>query len=85
MDKMIRAALAAALCSAALGTAAPALAQPKPENKDTPEEIAKDAARDLKDNRFYNKPGATRAQYDADWQECRLIARGSQQIGRAHV
>jgi hypothetical protein len=45
--------------------------------KDSPEEIAKDAQRDLKDNRFYNKPGATRAQYDADWQECRLIARGS--------
>jgi len=32
---------------------------------------------DLKDSRFYNKPGATRAQYDKDWQECRLIARGS--------
>lgn len=46
-------------------------------DKDSPEEIAKDAARDLKDSRFYNKPGATRAQYDADWQECRLIARGS--------
>jgi hypothetical protein len=45
--------------------------------KDTPEEIAKDAQRDLKDSRFYNKPGATRAQYDADWQTCRLIARGS--------
>lgn len=44
---------------------------------DTPEEIAKDAQRDLKDSRFYNKPGATRAQYDADWQTCRLIARGS--------
>jgi hypothetical protein len=47
------------------------------ESADSPEEIAKDAARDLKDSRFYNKPGATRAQYDADWQECRLIARGS--------
>jgi hypothetical protein len=47
------------------------------EPKDSPEEIAKDAAGDLKDSRFYNKPGATRAQYDADWQECRLIARGS--------
>ncbi len=58
--------------------AAPANAQPKVVNKDSPEEVAKDAARDLKDNRFYNKPGATRAQYDADWQECRLIARGSQ-------
>lgn len=45
--------------------------------QDTPEDIAKDAARDLKDSRFYNKPGATRAQYDADWQTCRLIARGS--------
>lgn len=48
-----------------------------PINTDTPEEIAKDSARDLKDSRFYNRPGATRAQYDADWQECRLIARGS--------
>ncbi|MDB5691405.1 MAG: hypothetical protein JWO81_468 [Alphaproteobacteria bacterium] len=46
-------------------------------HEDSPEEIAKDSARDLKDSRFYNKPGATRAQYDADWQECRLIARGS--------
>lgn len=44
---------------------------------DSPEEIAKDSARDLKDNRYYNKPGATRADYDADWQKCRLIARGS--------
>ena len=45
--------------------------------KDSPEEIAKDAQRDLRDNRFYNKPGATRADYDRDWHECRLIARGS--------
>lgn len=74
---MYRAAAAAAFCSAALALAIPAAAQPAPDNKDSPEEIAKDAARDLKDNRFYNKPGATRAQYDADWQECRLIARGS--------
>jgi hypothetical protein len=51
--------------------------KPAADPEDTPEEIAKDAARDLKDTRFYNKPGATRAQYDADWQECRLIARGS--------
>lgn len=51
--------------------------QPPADASDTPEEIAKDAARDLKDTRFYNKPGATRAQYNADWQECRLIARGS--------
>ncbi len=56
------------------------LAQPAPSSDDSPEEIAKDAQRDLKDNRFYNRPGATRAQYDADWQECRLIARGSRTI-----
>jgi hypothetical protein len=73
---MRKAALLAAV-SAGVFFSSAALAQPKPENNDSPEEIAKDAARDLKDNRFYNKPGATRAQYDADWQECRLIARGS--------
>ena len=50
---------------------------PVPARADTPEEIAKDSARDLKDSRYYNKPGATRADYDRDWQECRLIARGS--------
>lgn len=45
--------------------------------QDSPEEIAQDAARDLKDSRFYNRPGATRTQYNAEWQQCRLIARGS--------
>jgi len=69
-----------AAVGAGLSIANPALAQPAPQSDDTPEEIAKDAARDLKDNRFYNRPGATRAQYDADWQECRLIARGSKII-----
>jgi hypothetical protein len=63
-----------------VGFAGQALAQPAPKSDDTPEEIAKDAARDLKDSRFYNKPGATRAHYDSDWQECRLIARGSKII-----
>ena len=63
-----------------VGLASQALAQPAPTSDDTPEEIAKDAQRDLKDSRFYNRPGATRAQYDADWQECRLIARGSKII-----
>jgi hypothetical protein len=70
---------------AAMGCAvfvtAQAGAQPAPTSNDSPEEIAKDAARDLKDNRFYNRPGATRAQYDAEWQECRLIARGSKIMG----
>lgn len=55
------------------GQSTPASTPPE----DTPEEIAADAARDLKDNRFYNRPGATRADYDAAWQACRLIARGS--------
>jgi len=77
MPGMLRSSAALAAVFLAL-EAAPAVAQPKVQNNDSPEEIAKDAARDLKDNRFYNKPGATRAQYDADWQECRLIARGSQ-------
>ena len=63
-----------------LGMVASAQAQPAPIGKESPEEIAKDAARDMKDSRFYNRPGATRAQYDADWQECRLIARGSKII-----
>lgn len=75
--KQVRAAVLAGVMAAGLAAATAGRAQPAPENKDSPEEIAKDAARDLKDNRFYNKPGATRAQYDADWQNCRLIARGS--------
>lgn len=44
---------------------------------DDPEEMAEDAARDLTPSRFYNRPGATRADYDRAWQQCRLIARGS--------
>lgn len=75
--KDVRAAVCAGVTAAALGAGTVVNAQPAPDSKDTAEEIAKDAARDLKDNRFYNKPGATRAQYDADWQDCRLIARGS--------
>ena len=63
------------------GGKAPRVGQAPPPTDDTPEEIAKDAQRDLKDTRFYNKPGATRAQYNADWQRCRLIARGSQTPG----
>jgi hypothetical protein len=59
----------------------PAAVPQEPADDDSAEDIAKDAARDLKDSRFYNKPGATRAQYDADWQRCRLIARGSRTPG----
>lgn len=65
------------LTAAALMTQPVAAREPS-AGADSPEEIAEDAARDLKDSRFYNKPGATRAEYDADWQSCRLIARGSQ-------
>lgn len=64
---------------------APADATPAPPaaplSADEAREINEDSARDLRESRFYNKPGATRAQYDADWQECRLIARGSQTMG----
>ncbi|MES3151921.1 hypothetical protein [Sphingomonas faeni] len=56
---------------------APVPQSPTVNPKDTPEEIAKDSARDLSDDHFYNRPGATRASYDAAWQRCRLIARGS--------
>ncbi len=58
---------------------------PVPASADSPEEIAKDSARDLKDSRYYNKPGASRADYDKDWQECRLIARGSRTPGGSPV
>lgn len=47
------------------------------EPADDPGEVAEDAARDLTPSRFYNRPGATRADYDQAWQQCRLIARGS--------
>lgn len=60
-------------------------AEPAAATDDSAEEIAQDAARDLKDSRFYNKPGATRADYDKAWQECRLIARGSQTPSGTYV
>lgn len=72
----VPAALAQGTIMIPTGNDAPPVAQ-DPASNDSPEEIAEDAARDLKDSRFYNKPGATRAQYDADWKTCRLIARGS--------
>jgi len=61
-----------------VGTDAKPVAQnPTPDPDDTPESIAKDAERDVNPNRFYNKPGATRTDFDKAWQDCRLIARGS--------
>ena len=72
MEKAILFLTAAALI------AQPVAAQEADTDADMAQEIAEDAARDLKDSRFYNKPGASRAEYNADWQSCRLIARGSQ-------
>lgn len=43
----------------------------------SPQEIAKDSAKDLQPGQYYNKPGATRADYDRDWNACRIIARGT--------
>jgi hypothetical protein len=40
---------------------APVPQSPVADPRDTPEEIAKDSARDLSDDHFYNRPGATRA------------------------
>ncbi|MFN3943737.1 MAG: hypothetical protein ACK4K7_02255 [Allosphingosinicella sp.] len=69
--------MALAMAAAPRWETVPAGEAPALQSDESAEEIAKDAARDLKDNRFYNRPGATRAEYDADWQRCRLIARGS--------
>lgn len=66
------------LFTAAVLIAQPVAAYDADTKAEEAQEIAEDAARDLKDSRFYNKPGASRAEYDADWQTCRLIARGSQ-------
>jgi hypothetical protein len=90
-----------ALLLAAADPAVPASAPPVPQTAapapynpadygtgqagDSPEAIASDSARDLKDNRYYNRPGATRADYDRDWQECRLIARGSRSPAGSYV
>ena len=58
--------------------AQPVVARAADIDADVAQEIAEDAARDLKDSRFYNRPGASLADYNADWQTCRLIARGSE-------
>lgn len=40
------------------------------------EAVARAAAKDLRPKHYYNRPGATRAQYNADWQMCGLVAAG---------
>jgi hypothetical protein len=72
-----QAAVAQGVVHVPTGNSARPVSVTPPPSDDTPEEIAADAQRDLRDSRFYNRPGATRAQYDSDWQDCRLIARGS--------
>ena len=42
---------------------------------DPPERVRQRAMADLSDERFFNRPGATRAQYESEWEQCRLIAR----------
>ncbi|CAA9485485.1 MAG: hypothetical protein AVDCRST_MAG39-414 [uncultured Sphingomonadaceae bacterium] len=45
--------------------------------EDSAEAVATEASGDIADGRFYNKAGATCADYDAAWAECRAIARGA--------
>jgi hypothetical protein len=90
MKMLLAAAVAAQGVVTVPGTPAaklPIEAQPaNPDGEDSAEKIAEDAAGDLKDSRLYNKPGATRAEYDRDWQACRQIARGSiNPSGRAPI
>ena len=61
----------------ALALAQNALWDPATMPAEELQEIHDDAARDLKAERIYNRAGATRADYNAAWQECRLIARGA--------
>ena len=42
---------------------------------DPPERVRQRAMADLSDERFFNRPGATRLQYESEWEQCRLIAR----------
>lgn len=67
----------------AVGTGEPEHVQANrgPARVMTPEEIAADAARDLDPDSFYNRPGATRAEYEAEWQTCRLWARDGSWTG----
>ncbi|MGL4542993.1 MAG: hypothetical protein ACRCUI_10835 [Polymorphobacter sp.] len=46
-----------------------------------PQDIAKESAKDLQPGQYYNKPGASRADYDHDWHACRMVARGSDAPG----
>lgn len=90
MSVIVSAMLAAALQTSTItvptGTAAtPPEAPAVVDGDESPEEIAGDAARDLRESRFYNRPGATRAEYEQAWQECRLIARGSRTPTGAHT
>lgn len=43
----------------------------------SPQDIARESAKDLQPGQYYNKPGASRTDYDRDWNACRIVARGT--------
>lgn len=54
-----------------------AIASVQPAAAAKAENVAEGAADDLNADKFYNRPGATRSEYEADWEACRMIARGA--------
>lgn len=50
-------------------------AGPPTARDEEPDQIRLMMRTDLDDSRFFNKPGATRAHFDRDWEHCRQIAR----------
>lgn len=42
---------------------------------DSTDQVRRMAASDRDDRRYFNRPGATRAEYEREWQQCRQIAR----------
>lgn len=42
---------------------------------DSEDQVRRMAATDRDDSRFFNRPGATRDQYEFEWRQCRQIAR----------
>jgi len=57
-------------------SAGAAAAVPAKDSAPNDETVATAAARDQRADRFYNRPGATPAQYIDDWQACQMVAAG---------
>ena len=55
--------------------AAAAQARRRPPRDDSPDQIRRMAASDQNHERYFKRPGATRPDYDLEWQQCRQIAR----------